>query len=796
MVFMAKANPDITPKPSTQKGIPGMGHLLLPKTRKKVSDFSENKFQLLVEHMNEAVWVGDSNERTVYANPKFCQLMGYSLSEMLGRPSYDFWTPESARRVKGVNERDRTRGVSSGYEGDLLTKSGDLIPVLLNGTPLPDGGTIGIMTDMREIKRKEAQVENLFNRLDLAVRGSNDGLWYAEIPAKDINGQSDFHDLLKIPLWHSLRYKEILGYGDSELADRFESWFRLIHPEDQKRVARVVHSALRTRSSFEVEYRILRKNREYCWGCSRGEAKLDKAGNKLFVAGSFRDVTEKKRTQELLAKRVREAHLLYQANAHMRMVHSIGRVFSDLAKDLTSACRKTPTAVAKVEFDGKIFTKNEKPGVVARKILEPIIVRGKKRGMIELHYLKSKERLTTVFNDDKQALMTLGTFIRKHVSSREIMERYQRLIKKAVMGIFILQNDAFKFVNPKFARMFRYRGSELIGRKYREVILDPACQKAIEEPKMKKNSRTFSQGRQKDGSLVELEVFTQRIDYHGQTAVLGMVQDITRIKRAEEKIRNFNRDLREKIAVSTEDLKRANQRLKSLNELKDEFIAVTSHELRSPLTAARGYLSFIVEDKAAFDSIPESLKDYFVRIHDNVEVLNNLVTNILDVSRIETGRFELYKKPVDIVDLIQNTIRNFGYQLGEKHLSVSFSNKLADKKLTLNIDPVRMRQVFRNLLDNAVKYSPSGKKIHLEIETRGIGVQISVSDEGIGIPKAQIFEVFDKFKQAKNSQSAYKGGAGLGLFIVKKIMELHGGMIWAESQLKKGTTFRLQLPLN
>jgi len=125
------------------------------------------KFKRLVEHMNEAVWVGDKNELTLYANPKFCEITEYSLEEMLGRPSYDFWTAESAERVRAVNKGDRKRGISSSYEGDLVTKSGKEIPVLLSGTPLPDGGTIGIMTDLRKIKEKEALVEeSLISRFD------------------------------------------------------------------------------------------------------------------------------------------------------------------------------------------------------------------------------------------------------------------------------------------------------------------------------------------------------------------------------------------------------------------------------------------------------------------------------------------------------------------------------------------------------------------------------------------------------------------------------------------------------
>lgn len=115
----------------------------------------ETLYRKLVEHMNEAVWMGDRNEKTVYANPKFCELMGYSLEEMIGKKSYEFWDNESVKRVKKVNQTKRKYGISSGYTGNLLTKSKRLIPVLLNGTPLADGGTIGIMTDLRMLKEKE-----------------------------------------------------------------------------------------------------------------------------------------------------------------------------------------------------------------------------------------------------------------------------------------------------------------------------------------------------------------------------------------------------------------------------------------------------------------------------------------------------------------------------------------------------------------------------------------------------------------------------------------------------------------
>jgi len=129
-------------------------------------------YQKLVEHLNEAVWMGDKNERTIYANPKFCKMMEYELEEMLGKESYEFWDEESAMTVRNVNTTKRKNGISSSYEGFLKTRTGKLIPVLLSGTPMPDGGTIGIMTDLSDLKKVEANEKILSS----AIQHANDAI--------------------------------------------------------------------------------------------------------------------------------------------------------------------------------------------------------------------------------------------------------------------------------------------------------------------------------------------------------------------------------------------------------------------------------------------------------------------------------------------------------------------------------------------------------------------------------------------------------------------------------------------
>lgn len=126
-------------------------------------------YKKLLDNMNEAVWLGDSDERTVYANEKFAKMLGYKLEEMIGRESYDFWDEESAKKVKSVNDGDRKKGISSSYEGNLLTKDGKKIPVLLSGSPFPGGGTVGIMTDLRELKKKEEQAAILNKSIEFST---------------------------------------------------------------------------------------------------------------------------------------------------------------------------------------------------------------------------------------------------------------------------------------------------------------------------------------------------------------------------------------------------------------------------------------------------------------------------------------------------------------------------------------------------------------------------------------------------------------------------------------------------
>ncbi len=743
----------------------------------KASNMSEIKFRRLVENMNEAVWMGDRHERTIYANPKFCKIMGYKLEEMIGRESYDFWTEESIQRVKEVNVTDRKAGVSSSYEGELLTKSGKEISVLVSGTPLPDGGTIGIITDLTAVKKAEKALQESKDKYCTIFENTGSATIIIE-------GDTTLSLV-------NTEFEKISGYSKKETEGK-KSWTEFFAKEDIKRM---------------MKYHKLRRINPKDAPRNYPARLVDRKGNIKYLyitvdlipgtkksVASFLDITAQKKAAKSLENRLREFQVLYQINAHTRMVTPLKDVWKDVVKDLTLACDEIKPARARIVFDNKVYTNLKKKEEFLSRIEEPLMVFGAKRGIIELGYVeKIADKDSFHLKQEKKVLHIAAQTLGKHIQSREIMERYQKVVKKSVTGIYIVENDVIRYANPKFYKLFKYKESEVVGQPIDKFLIDCKYKILLKYPE-KGTLHSDIKGRKKNGTIISLQSVTQLIDYHGKAAVLGRVHDVTKLKEAEARLKNFNKELKQKITERTKDLEKANRCLQSLNELKDEFIAVTSHELRSPLTAIRGYLSFLV-DEGLLSKMPEEAKNYLIRVNDNATVLNNLVNNILDVSRIETNRFELRRTPVDIANLLQKVIRNFSFQAQERKLDIQFINKLKEPVI-LNVDEIRIQQVLRNILDNAIKYTMKGKGIAVEIEMKGIGVQVAIIDEGVGIPKSQIFEIFDKFKQAKNSLTRFKGGAGLGLFISKKIIELHGGMIWAESQVRKGTTFRIQLPID
>ena len=215
-----------------------------------------------------------------------------------------------------------------------------------------------------------------------------------------------------------------------------------------------------------------------------------------------------------------------------------------------------------------------------------------------------------------------------------------------------------------------------------------------------------------------------------------------------------------------------------------------SHELRTPLNAILGYTELILDN--IYGEVPDKIREVLERLDKNGRHLLSLINDVLDLSKIEAGQLILALAEYSMADVIQTVITSVGALAAEKNLKLNVSVP-ADLKIGKG-DQQRIAQVLLNLVGNAIKFTEQGE-VRVEVGVSNETFSISVSDTGPGISKADQEKIFEEFQQADGSSTREKGGTGLGLSIAKKIVEMHGGQIWVESTLGKGSNFKFTLPI-
>ncbi len=285
--------------------------------------------------------------------------------------------------------------------------------------------------------------------------------------------------------------------------------------------------------------------------------------------------------------------------------------------------------------------------------------------------------------------------------------------------------------------------------------------------------------------------------------VIGLVLDrpglLRKLKEHGEELSRLREEIEEKVRERTEELERVNKELQSASQHKSRFIANMSHELRTPLNSILGFSEVLADQ--TFGELTENQERYVRNIHSSGKHLLELVNNVLDIAKIEAGKYEMSFETFPIEDMFAEIFSIMRPMAEKKAIALNLS--IADNMDTLTADMMKLKQVFYNLISNAIKFTPEGGKVGVSVETEeGWGdsedqvfARFKVSDTGVGIRPEDVGRIFDEFEQADTAFSRQYGGAGLGLALTKKLVELHGGKIAVESRLGEGSTFTVLIPL-
>jgi two-component system sensor histidine kinase BarA len=285
--------------------------------------------------------------------------------------------------------------------------------------------------------------------------------------------------------------------------------------------------------------------------------------------------------------------------------------------------------------------------------------------------------------------------------------------------------------------------------------------------------------------------------FHGHKSMLTSQMHLASVRESYRELSEKNRRLQE-----------AYDRLRELDRLKSSFLATVSHELRTPLTSIIGYSEMLSEGIAG--ALTADQGDFVKTIHDKGEQLLGLITGLLDLSKLESGSLTIRPAPTEVRQLLENVVTTLTPAVRKK--SITLRTDIEPNVATLKADAERLRQVFINLVDNAVKFTPQGGTITIMARNLGVDyedadvtgfsllapvqtrIEIRVSDSGIGIPAKERKRVFDPFYQVDSSSTREYGGTGLGLSIVKRLVDAHGGTIHIEDNVPQGTVFVVRLP--
>jgi PAS domain S-box-containing protein len=725
---------------------------------------SEEKYRAVFEQASDSIVLIDfEGGKMLDFNDQAHQALGYTREEFdkLTLRDIDAFPNTEALLMRKDNILEK--GTNT-FEEKHRAKNGEIRDTYVSAKTVHIGGktlALNIWQDITERKRAEEKLRENEEKYRAVFEQASDSIALTDLETSEI---VDFNDQAFRNLGYTREEFAKLNLTDidaSPESKKVEKGREILLNKDSN-VAEAKH---RTKSG-EIRDIYL-------------SAKTVRIGGRTLVANIWHDITEKKRAEEKLRESEEFSSGLLQ-----HAPNPIIAINPDTSIKFTNPAFEKLTGFTQDEVIGRKSPFPwwpEETGEARHDDLQEAMA-GTSTRIERICRKKNGELLWVVLN--AAPIMQNGTLQYLLVNWVDITGRKQAeeklqeseefsssLRRSSAVPILVINEDtSIRYVNPAMEKLSGFTDQELIGKKtpYPWWIESEATSGNASE--LEKDIFTGVSGlekrfRKKSGEQFWVEITSAPVKRDGTFLYcLENWLNITRRKQAEEK-------------------------LLEIDKMKSEFLSNVSHELRTPLQSIGGFTKLLLRGQ-----VPDkATQQEFMEIIDREsQYLGNLINSLLDMSRLESGRFEINKRFGPIRDTIVEAVSIFKGLVHDKEITLK--QEIPDDLPEIDADSGRLRQVIINLVGNAVKFSDPGGEVTVRAERRSQEMLFQVSDHGIGIPAESMPHLFERFYRAEDKM--VRGGAGLGLFISKQIIEAHGGRIWADSQPGKGSTFSFILPLN
>ena len=747
--------------------------LLAARTAEQQASSSQALLQMIADSLPVLISYVDTGMRYRFNNRRYEEWFGHSTAELLGQYVPDVIGSQAYDQVR-TYMADALSGKTVRYESLINYRHG--LPRYVDSRLIPDvtpdgtvRGMIALIEDVSERKANSKAVQDALNSLTGALRAGRAGTF-------------EWNMLTNVSVW-SPELQELFGFKPGEFGGTHDDWAACIVPEDRERMLTLTRESIE-QGAVAVDYRIRRRDTgEVRWVHGRGQFILGERGQPERMTGITVDITELKRTEQALRESEERLRLVtdhlpalvayVDRNERFEFVNAafvdwfgsdsgpvIGRHVREVLGEKTYRLREPHVkAVLRGEFvriQGRlprpnlgerdceiIYVPDFAPGAEVRGFY--VMVQDVTEQLAAVRSLAERERLLQlIYDSSSDSLFLLAV---------EPGEQYR-----------------FVTVNETYLQVTGYTRDQVFGHPVEDLL--PVANQVLSRQKYREvvTSRlpvVYHQAAQLRTGLRHGEVrLTPIIGPTSEvTHILGAVTDITSRRVAEEA-------------------------LKTADKRKDEFLAMLAHELRNPIAPIRNVANLLSTGRVRQPEI-QRVGEMLVR---QTSQLAHLVDDLLDAARITRGVIQLKRETVALSACLDAAVETVQPMAILKRQLIS--REPGPLSATMLGDMVRLRQVFENLLTNAIKYSSDRGVIHVSQTVTPGYAEIRVRDEGIGIDARVLPHVFDLFLQADRSLDRSQGGLGIGLTIVKHLVELHGGSIEAHSEgLGRGSEFVVRLPI-